>query len=249
MPTGNARPNLGVLMILMTRRTAILAALGLPAIFPLQAAEKEFWNERKPEDWTDPEREILLTDSPWARKASVDFNSGGGGLGSSRAATRGGGSMSNRRGTPVSPTDPGSPVNPGQYKAIVRWESALPVREANNHKLKDDPAGNYILSVVGDVPMLGGGGGNSETESEFQQREEMLKEFSKLEKKGDPIYLVKIGRMKGSPTQSGTLFYFERNDLIQLNDRTVTFVTKLGPVGVKCKFSLHDMLYQGKLEL
>lgn len=230
----------------MTRRTAILIGLGLPAVLPLPGAETEFWNERKPEEWTDDERELLLTKSPWAREASVDFNSGGGGLGPSRS-TRGG--MTNRRtGGTVIPQDPGSPVNPGHYQAIVRWESALPIREANHNELKDDPAANYILSVIGDVPMLGGGG-NDETDSEFQQRLEMLKEYTKLEKKGDPIYLVKIGRLKGPPAKSGTLFYFERNDLIRLADHQVTFVTKLGPIGVKCKFPLHDMVYQGKLEL
>ncbi len=147
------------------------------------------------------------------------------------------------------PQDSGSTVNAGRLQAIVRWESALPIREANHNRLKDDPAGNYILSVVGDLPMLGSGGGNDESDSEFQQRLEMLKEYTKLEKRGDPIYLVKIGRLRGTPAQSGTLFYFERNDLIRLDDHTVTFVTKLGPLSVKCKFPLHEMVYQGKLEL
>jgi hypothetical protein len=231
----------------MTRRTAIRLGLGLSAIFPSLGAEKEFWNERKPEDWTDDERELLLTKSPWAKEPSVDFDTGGGILGNPRgnrsAAT------TTRRGaaTPM-PTDPGAPVNPGHYKGVVRWESALPVREASHSASKDDPAANYILSVTGDIPMLGGAG-NDETESEFQQRLEMLKEYSKLEKRGDPIYLVKIGRLKGPVAKSGTLFYFERNDLIRLNDHQVTFVTKLGPLTVKCKFPLHDMLYQGKLEL
>ena len=45
------------------------------------------------------------------------------------------------------------------------------------------------------------------------------------------------------------LFYFVRNDLITLSDHTVTFVTKLGPIDVKAKFSTHEMVYQGKLEL
>jgi len=228
----------------MTRRTAIRLGLGLSAVFRLPAAEKEFWNERKPEEWTDDEREILLTKSPWAREATVDFNSGGG-LGPARSRS----TMSRRSGPTVVPSgDPGAAVNPGHSKAIVRWESALPIREANRQQLKDDPAANYILSVVGDLPMLSGGG-NDESDSEFQQRLEMLKEYSKLEKRGDPIYLVKIGRLKGPPEKSGTLFYFERNDLIQLGDHQVTFVTKLGPLSVKCKFPLHDMMYHGKLEL
>lgn len=231
----------------MTRRTAIRLGLSLAAVSRLPAAENEFWNERKPEEWTDQEREILLTKSPWAREGSVDFNSGGGGLGPARS-TRGGGMYSRRSGAAPVPADTGTSVSPGRLETIVRWESALPIREANHHQLKDDPAANYILSVVGDLPMLSGGG-NDESDSEFQQRLDMLKEYSKIEKHGDPIYLVKIGRLKGPPGQSGTLFYFERNDLIRLGDHQVTFVTKLGPLSVKCKFPLHDMVYQGKLEL
>ena len=225
----------------------MLMGLGLPAVFPLFGAAREFWNERQPAEWTDDEREFLLTRSPWAKEASVDFNAGGG-LGTSRSNRTGGGMNRRGGGTPV-PQDSGTNVNPGRLQAIVRWESALPIREASHNRLKDDPAGNYILSVIGDLPMLGSGGGNDESDSEFQQRLEMLKEYTKLEKRGDPIYLVKIGRLKGTPAQSGTLFYFERNDLIRLDDHTVTFVTKLGPLSVKCKFPLHDMVYQGKLEL
>ena len=31
--------------------------------------------------------------------------------------------------------------------------------------------------------------------------------------------------------------------------KQVTFVTKVGPLEVKCKFTLRDMLYRGNLEL
>ena len=231
----------------MTRRSALLRGLGYPLgilALPPAAFAKDFWNDRKPEDWSSAEIKELLTKSPWARDASITDNGQVGGMGNARgAATR-----RTRSGTGQAGGTESTPAAKIQWKAIVRWESALPVREASHSASKDDPAANYILSVTGDIPMLGGAG-NDETESEFQQRLEMLKEYSKLEKRGDPIYLVKIGRLKGPVAKSGTLFYFERNDLIRLNDHQVTFVTKLGPLTVKCKFPLHDMLYQGKLEL
>ena len=84
----------------MTRRTAMLMGLGLPAVFPLFGAAREFWNERQPAEWTDDEREILLTRSPWAKEASVDFNAGGG-LGTSRSTRTGGGMNRRGGGTPV----------------------------------------------------------------------------------------------------------------------------------------------------
>jgi hypothetical protein len=224
----------------MTRREAIVIGLGLPA---WASPAGEFWNEKKPEDWTDDERRQLLTKSPWAREAQVKFNGGPGALSGPR------GTVMTRRGSVYPGTGAAGPAtNPGQYDSIVRWESALPVREANNNRSKDDPAANYILNVVGDLPMLGRRS-NDETEDEYQQRLDMLKQYTRLEKKGDPIYLVKLAYQAGPQATSGALFYFERNDLITLHDGAVTFITKLGPLDVKCKFSLKEMTYQGKLEL
>jgi len=232
----------------MTRRDAIMVGLGLPV---WASAATEFWNQKKPEDWTEDERKELLTKSPWAREATIKFNDSVGGLGSGsrgRAVSGGYGGMSRRTGTvPVAPGASG-PAAEGKYTAIVRWESALPIREATHNQLKDDPAANYILNIIGDVPMLGRQS-NDETEAEFQQRMDMLKQYTKLEKRGDPIYLVKVSYQKGPPASSGTLFYFERNDLITVHDGTVTFVTKLGPLDVRCKFTPKEMLYLGKLEL
>jgi hypothetical protein len=232
----------------MTRRGAILVGLGVPA---WGFAATEFWNAKKPEDWTEEERQQLLTKSPWAREATVKYNAGPGGLG----APRGGGGMSRRGGVMTgggrgvqNPDSTSGPTSAGHYTAVVRWESALPVREANHNRSKDDPAANYILAINGDLPMLGRRSGD-ENEAAFEQRLDMLKQYTKLEKRGDPIYLNKIGYQSGPAATAGTLFYFERNDLIRLEDHSVTFVTKLGPIDVKVKFPLKEMLYQGKLEL
>jgi hypothetical protein len=227
----------------MTRRTAMLLGLGIPAFaYP----PREFWNEKKPDDWTEDERQELLTRSPWAREAEVKNNSPAG-IGAPRPT-----SGMNRRmggGSTVRGTIPDASSAPqGRYTAVVRWDSAVPIREALHNQSKDDPAANYILCVSGDLPMLGRRG-NDEGESEYQQRLDMLKQYTKLQKKGDFIYLNKIGYHDGPPSVAGTLFYFERNDLIRLEDRQVTFVTKLGPLDVKAKFALHDMMYLGKLEL
>ena len=234
----------------MTRRTAILTSLGLPlwAYAPkLWAyAPREFWNEKKPEDWTDEERQQLLTKSPWAQEPKTQYNSGPGGLPAGRgSATRGGRVVGGSRTTTSGSTN--NPGVPQKYQSIVRWESALPIREANHNKSKDDPAANYILKVLGDLPMLSLAS-NDETEAEYAQRLDNLKQYTKLEKKGDPIYLSNL-RHEGKGEEEGTLFYFVRNDLITLDDKAVTLVTKLGPIDVKCKFTLKDMMYQGKLEL
>ncbi|HWZ32606.1 MAG TPA: hypothetical protein VNX18_14795 [Bryobacteraceae bacterium] len=221
----------------MTRRTAILIGCGIPV---WAATGRPFWDEKDPQSWTDDERQELLTKSPWARPATVHNDPGFGGL-TGRGSTTS--NTSRRGGRTPAVAAPQDPMITGKYQALVRWDSALPIREANRNQSKDDPAANYILSVNGDLPMIGRRS-NDESESEFAQRLEMLKQYTKLEKRGDPIFLNKIAY-----SNTGTLFYFERNDLIRLDDHQVTFVTKLGPIDVKAKFPLKEMLYRGKLDL
>jgi hypothetical protein len=222
----------------MTRRTAILLGLGLPA---LAYDSKEFWDEKDPKDWTDEERQTLLTKSPWARAATTKYNSGAGGIGMSGVGgnnRRYGGRTANPGSSSASSPAP----LPKSYDTVVRWESALPIREANRNQSKDDPAANYILCVTGDLPMLGKNS-NDETQEEYAQRLDMLKQYTKLEKHGGALPLTNIETVQ----KLGTLFYFPRAEPIK--DGQVTFTTKLGPIEVKCKFPVKEMMYHGKLEL
>lgn len=213
----------------MTRRQAIL--IGLGTVPGWAFASKEFWNEKPPAEWTDQEIQEMLTRSPWAKDASVTYNSGPGGAGA-------------RSGRPGRIAGASPDINRQQYKAVVRWESALPIRQAAHNRSMQDLAQNYIISVTGDVPMLGGRRAD-EDEAQRLQRLEMFKEYTRLERKHDPIYVSKVDSQSGP----GTLFYFSRIEPIKLEDRQITFFTKLGPVELKAKFTLKDMVYRGKLEL
>src|ERR1017187_6214831 len=108
----------------MTRRTALL--IGLTGGFAPAYAPKEFWNEKKPSDWTSEEIELLLNKSPWAKEAAVSYYGGQNGpLSNTLPGARN--SRSSRNAS--SGTSP-SAASPADWKAIVRWESALPVRQA-----------------------------------------------------------------------------------------------------------------------
>src|ERR1700678_2932459 len=75
-------------MKMVTRRSAIVAAMGLPvAVGALGAAAvKEFWDEKFPEDWSAPEIQRIMSNSPWAQNTIVNFNGGpGGAVGFSRS--------------------------------------------------------------------------------------------------------------------------------------------------------------------
>lgn len=149
----------------------------------------------------------------------------------------------------------------GGFRGIVRWESALPVQQALNpgpSEPKPNPefAKYYVLALIGDLPMVGGrrrganGDNDDDDSAQNERRQEMFKQYTKLECKNGPVQLEKVedGSRFGSKGP-GTYFYFSRLDDISMDDKQVMFSTKLGPMEIKAKFTLKDMLYHGKLAL
>jgi hypothetical protein len=137
----------------------------------------------------------------------------------------------------------------GRFRATVRWDSALPIREALNSKAPKDAEQNYIICLTGDVPDPGRSfGGDGETLD--QRRLDSLKQYTRLERKSDAIVLSRVAPTpNGYPSGGGTLFYFERGGASLADDKQVTFVTRAGPYEVRARFNLKEMLYRGKLEL
>jgi len=226
----------------ITRRQAILTGVGFPGLLATISARAftsaEFWNEKMPSDWTEAEIRQLLNKSPWAKDGSISDTTRRGSLGPTAAG--GGGGRRSRGRSAAGPS--GATVNTGplvEWKATVRWESALPVREALHPGAAGPAPDDYILNVFGEVPGV-------DTDS----LDPNLKENTRLEHKGDQIKLSRIepAPYNGRP-EDGTLFYFSRILALKLEDKEVTFTTKLGPLNVKCKFTLKDMLYRGNLEL
>jgi hypothetical protein len=233
-------------MNVITRRQAILTGLGLPSLLkvvPATAfASKEFWNEKMPSDWTDAEIHQLLNQSPWAKEGSINDTSRRGSLASPGAgggAGVGGGGRRAARTTASTRTATPSAGPVVAWKATVRWESALPVREALHRGAPGELPEDYILNVFGEVP-------GADPDSGFA----ILKDNTTLEHKGDQIKLNRIELAPGNDvSEAGTLFYFSRLLALKLEDKEAIFTTKLGPLKVKCKFTLKDMLYRGNLEL
>lgn len=224
--------------------SALPAALGRVA-----AAPKEFWNEKDPPQWTPEEIEQLLNQSPWAKPANMSVTSVPEGfspaLGGTQGVSRSAGVTASRRGG-VKQTGDAKPGTGGEtsqatFHAVVRWESALPIRTAEKNGSLEGISQFYVLLAIGDFPS----GDPSEAPSAREQRQAMLREFTKLERKGDsPIYLDRI-----EPIAAGLRFYFSRLEPITPANKEITFVTKMGPLEMKARFPLKDMLYHGKLEL
>ena len=221
--------------------------LGLGGAAALAAWAKDFWNDKKAADWTDDEIQQMLNKSPWAKDASIFDSAAHKGLSSAPRTT----GTSRRSGGRTANTGNAAPLpgSPATWKAIVRWESALPVREAEKAAKSKDAEENYILALIGDIPGVGAPSDDDEP-AERQQKLENLKESTRLERRDDPLELQQVKIAPKTPlSPAGTLFYFSRVLPIMPNDKQVTFVTKVGPLEVKCKFTLRDMLYRGNLEL
>jgi hypothetical protein len=223
--------------------------LGLGATVAARAWAREFWDDKKPADWTEDEVQLMLTKSPWARDASIFDSAAHKGL-STAPRLGGGGGYRRTRGTAAPGASTSPTINgPNDWKAMVRWESALPVREALKTPKTADVEENYIIALLGDIPGVGVPSDDDEP-AERQQKLDVLKENTKLDRKNDPLELQSVKIAPRSPrSPAGTLFYFSRVFPITADDKQVTFMTKVGPLEVKCKFTLREMMYHGSLEL
>ncbi len=139
---------------------------------------------------------------------------------------------------------------PPQIKVTVRWESALPVREATGRQIKDGEA--YLISVSGLSAPRNRRGQQGEGD-EGQRRDQIrarLKEVTRIERKGKEPLVPEAVEAEDSGQTPVFLFRFPHGaDPISADDKEVTFITRLGPMEVKAKFALKDMVYQGRLEL
>jgi len=137
----------------------------------------------------------------------------------------------------------------GTFKAVIRWESALPVREALRRGVTPGFGENYVINMVGDVPSLGLPT-DEDDPAERKQKFQLLQESTRVERRDEPLSLQQVAVAPATDlSRGGTLFYFSRVFAIKPSDKQVTFVTKMGPLEIKCKFSLHEMMYRGNLEL
>ncbi len=229
-----------------SRRNLIRLGLGLPlaALAPRSGwgfATGDFWNNQDPKDWTDAEIKELLSKSPWARPAEIKDNGQVGSLGPPRSGRGGSRSAANRTGAGAAPSIPRI-----EWKAIVRWDSALPVRTALKDFAPKDANDFYVLNVTGNLPSAL----PPADEADDHGEQAYLKEVTTLQHKGDAIHLARIeAAPESSVSPAGTRFYFSRMLALMPEDKEATFVTRIGPLDLKCKFALKDMLYRRNLEL
>lgn len=254
---------------MVTRRIVVLAGLGPFAALPPLALAGEFWNDKEPSAWSDKDVERMLSKSPWAKDGTVQMNFSamqqgggpGGGMGRGGPGMGGpgmggpgmggpGGGGPGMGGGPMGASPEGGPGGggPPQLKALVRWESAAPVRAARRQDGREQDAAFYVISVSGLPSMRGGrrpAGSDGPPPDAGREMQERMKQGASLQPKGRSA----IAPARVENAGDGLILFFFTKEAIPLSleDKEVAFTTHLGPLEVKAKFLLKEMKYRGKL--
>ena len=231
---------------------------GLLLLFSLGLVAADFWQKPYTE-WSDKDAAKMMTDSPWAKSASVSMGGPGGGAPPAMPAGGGGGGFGGAggpQGGGGSEFGPGAPGSaPPSLDVVARWQSALPIREAfvrlkfgaeadksaDAKKVLEEQDRPYEIVLSGPMGMfLGGKPGDAA---------KALSEVSFLSsRRTGAIKAVQIEVSKPGKT-TDVVFAFPRSMPFTVDDKEVELTTKLGSSNLRYKFKLKDMVVNGKLEM
>ena len=179
---------------------------------------------------------------------------GGPGMGG-RGGMGGGGGLGGGAGTGYPgggrPSDPnmGGDREPGDRTeaptaVTVRWESALPVREAQL-KLRQESVGAdepyYAIAISGLPSRI--------ANRDPQELRSRLLADSYLKLKGKKKIALADVKLLTRDDNAVLLLLFPRKQEIVAGDKEVEFSTRVARMEIKQKFSLEDMTFDGKLQL
>jgi len=238
------------------KKPAALLFLFTFLLFTLCLWAADFWT--KPyTDWTDKEIQKMSENSPWAKPFDIALPGGGEGRedGGSTGKGKGSGGYSPMGQTSGRSQVTGQDTAGGGMTLRIRWQSALPVKQAfvrskYGAEAATSPDAKQILSTEDPVYVvvveglsrrtLGGG-------EDDALKQAMMEQTALVIKGREPIKPVDF-RVVGQGRISA-VFAFPKTTPITIDDKDVEFQSKLGTLVVKQKFHLKDMTYNGKLEL
>jgi hypothetical protein len=245
----------------------------LPISVALVCAADQPWKDKQVAEWNADDAKQILTDSPWAktvkptmdRSAQSNQRRSGGGMGRGGGIGMGGvgiglpGMGGGRRGGMGGPggggypgggrrsgTDDGTGTDYNEAAPLkVRWESALPIREAEL-KARDTSAptldaDHYAIAVYG-VPSRMAGGDTKSLANQLKKQATIKRDGKKNLKPSS----VEVLQRDDGPV---IVYLFPRSKEITRQDKRVEFDAKIGRLQLAQSFYVDDMNYQGKLEL
>jgi hypothetical protein len=245
-------------------------AVCLLIVAPLCAAD--FWQAKPYTEWSEKNVKKMLDDSPWARPVNIAGDlvpprTGGGkrGLGARGSMTEIGNpnevtpdpmgdAPRSGVGRSAQNADPDRGTAP-MLTFTVRWESALPVKQARVRARYGSEAGtsqearrileteekNYLITVSG-LPA------NTLRGDAQEIKTQAIADAALTVKGQDPIKPIDfmLRRVNGDTI---AVFAFPRTIPLTLDDKEVEFRAKFASIPVKLRFALKNMIFAGKLEL
>jgi hypothetical protein len=230
----------------------------------------DFWQAKPFTDWSEKDIQKMETNSPWAKQVPVGFEGGagssggkgsrkgggGGGGGGGDDAIMGNGGNAGGSRSGVQEVGGGSAGAGGATMTLtVCWRTALPVREAlvtkkfgaeaatspDAKKLLEVSQNFYGIVVTG-LPARS-------INANSDKMKAMVLQGTTLSVKGrDPIAASDL-QTGGNERNAVVLFLFPKTSPLSLDDKEVEFTSRLGPLVVRQKFHLKEMVFNGKLEL
>lgn len=230
----------------------------------------DFWQSKPFTDWSDKNIKKMMDSSPWSKETSVaiaDGNSMSGNTGKRGGRIPGTMGEANPidRSTESGLDEPGKPGGRSGGNSdgaaiptttlIVRWQSALPVKEAlarakygsevstspEAKKLVETVEPNYIIVVSGLMRTL------FQADSGLQKK--AILNASELFVKGKaPIKPVDF-MVQPNGRVMDAYFAFPKSAAFSLEDKEVEFSAKFQAITVRQRFQLKTMVINGKLEL
>ncbi|MCX6623047.1 MAG: hypothetical protein NTY38_18665 [Acidobacteria bacterium] len=215
------------------------------------------WNGRKFPDWSQDTVLRLLTDSPWSRPRTVhlEWLSREDRLTTYKNIPGADHSWPNTGGSPVGGIGGKASSLPDRADILVRWASALPVRQATAlYKQRDEklqavsineliaPASSdYIVELFG-IPAEIGHRGAGSVEAIAQASATLKLQTGRVLKPNRVEAILHARTME-------LRVHFPRTEIIELSDRELEFSVDIQIFSVKERFRLTPMRYQGNLEL
>jgi hypothetical protein len=231
----------------------------------LLAAADQAWKDKQVPEWTESDAKQLLTDSPWAKSVTPTLEKavenrpgrpeggvrrgGGIGIGGIGIGTGGTGRRGSAGGSgnPSGVSDSRSGTNEGQTAPTLtlRWESALPIREAEL-KARDISAPSldedfYAIAVYG-IP-------SRMVNDDSKQLADQLKNQGAIKRYGKKD--LKPSRVEILLREDGPVivYLFPRTAEITWRDHRIEFAAQVGRLKFTQPFDADDMMFHGKLEL
>ena len=239
-------------------------------LFALCVWAADFWVAKPFTDWNEKEVQKMLSDSPWTAKISIGGGpaafsgpTGGGKGGGGRGGGRGGGPQGDAVNADPGVDGGGGPGGggggdfgggPSGVSVLMLWQTALPVKQALVKRQYGAEAGTspeakarldrqeqvYVLTLAG-MPgfTLGAAQGDKKAG---------LLDTTTLTVAGKPPIKAMDVQVTGGRT-GNVSFLFPRTTTFTVEDKELEFSTKFDKTGVKKKFKLKDMVFNGKVEL